>query len=681
MARPLLPRRAMPLLLLAAVPSLLAFDYGTPIIVRSEADIIELEYMGEIDEELRDQLLDLYDNPIDLNTANREDLVLLPEVTYSLADRIIEARDRVPFDRPAQLRDVVGRSIWNQVKPFVTTMEVPRPPEPLKGTISARYLDKYQDDKPPVLSLKAKVRYQKWLEAGVLVAEEQGVYGVEYHDEAIGGDGERVSVDGMRPVTSLERVYVSVDRGDWSLIMGHYKAGFGQRLTFDVTDKQRPHGFYQDLKYTEDYEDYDSYSTSRRLLGAAVRTERHLGEEGPRLDLTVFASSNPHDLYQNYFAQPGWESGDKKYVDNSDGEVVNATLPWVYREDIIGLNASLFWQKRIHAGFTGWGGHVSKAFDFNFRNTAMPNRDFYGALGLDGAYGVGMVDVFGEVALTDTGGLGARAETIIDPGMIEASVAMRYYGEGFDNPHSRGKSEPDQYGYDESYDRYDYIESGGYRDRDEIGPQVQVIFDPYGWIRLRAKGDLWHVPSLDITHAYLEGRLDLDPIEWLGFDIVGYLRDKDIAQGGRQQSYEDDNEEPAGAKEALGAGFTLQPTEPLIVQTFAKQVWEDASQDAYTDAFMKSRYAWGKVIWDAADNLELAGRFKVYDERIDIDGTGLEYWSAYGQVRGKLLGKLTLLARYEQVHVLYPEEEKTLGATEEDLATEHKLKVGVDFRF
>ena len=661
MPRSLTPQRVTPLLLLTTVPSLLAFDYGGPILVRSESDIIELEYSGEIDEELRDQLLDLFDNPLDLNTASRDDLVLLPEVTYGLADRIIERRSDRAFDNARQVRDVVGRSIYNQLKPFVTTMKVPEPPEPIKGQISARYLDNYSDDKPPMVSLKAKVRYHKWLEAGVLVAEEQGVYGVSY-------DNDTITVEGVRPVVSLERVYASIDRGDWAVMMGHYKAGFGQRLTFDVTDKQRPHGFYQDLRYTEDYEGYDSYSVSRRLLGVAASTERQLGAEGPRLDLTFFASSNPHDLYYTYFDP-------HDYSVTGDDVVEYPSFPWVYREDIVGVNASLFWAKRIHAGFTGWGGHVSKAFEFDFTNTPIPNRDFYGALGVDGAYGVGMVDVLGEVAITDTGGLGARAESVVDQGMVEASVAMRYYGEGFDNPHSRGKSEPDQYGRDESFEEYDYVIAGGDRDRDEIGPQVQVIFDPYGWIRLRAKGDLWHVPSQDINHAYAEARLDLDPIEYIGLDVVGYIRDKDIAEGGRDQSYQ----YGSGGKNALGVGLTSQPVEPLIIQLFAKQVWEDSSGDAYSDSFMLHRYAWGKIIWDVTGDVELTLRCKWYDERIDTDGTGKEYWSAYGQARGKLFNKLTLLARYEQQHVLYPDDEPDL--TEEQLATEHKLKVGVDFRF
>ncbi len=646
------PRRlAGPLLLVALVPSLLAFDYGTPILVRSEGDIIELEYMGEIDEELRDQLLDLYDNPLDLNTAARDDLYLLPDVTYAMADRIVARRGQGGFEGPREIRDIVGRSVWNQVKPFVITMKIPSPAEPMKGTVNLRYLDKFDDDKPPVATIKAKAKYRKWLEIGLLLAEENGVYGVDYGTDPI-------SIEGERPVVSLERVYASIDRGNWSVMIGHYKAGFGQRLTFDVTDKQRPHGFYNDLRITEDYQDYDSYSVSRRLMGVAAATERHVFDDSARLELTFFASSNPHDLYYSYIQPNDYDNDEVKYP----------SFPWVYREDIVGLNSTLFWSKRTHVGFTAWGGHLWKAYEFDFDNTPLPNRPYYGALGLDGAWGEGMVDVLGEVALTDSGGLGARLESVIDPGIVEASVAMRYYGEGFDNPHSRGKSEPDQYSVDDEYQDEEYWISGGYRDRDEIGPQVQAIFDPFGWMRIRAKGDLWHVPSMGINHAYAEGRIDIDPVGWGGIDLVGYMRDKDISQGGREQVYDSDG---AGSKNALGAGLRLQPVDSLIVQGFGKQIWEDVS--TFDDAYGNDRYAWGKVIWDITEDVEVAARFKYNEESVGNDNkaSGDDYWSVYGQARGRLFGVVTLFARYEQLHVLFEEVD----------AVEHKLKIGTDFKF
>ncbi len=648
------PRWLRPALLLALAPSLLAFDYGTPILVRSEADIIELEYLGELDEELRDQLLDLLDHRVDLNTASREDLYLLPDVTYSMVDAIMARREREPFRNTRELRDVVGRRTWTQVKPFVLAMEVAEPPEPVTGSVSVRYLDKLQDDRPPVVYLKTREKYRKWLEVGLLVAEEDDLYGVEYGDSGI-------TVEGKRPKVALERIYASVDRGSWELIVGHYAAGFGQRLTFDVTDKQRPHGFYTDLKIYEDYENYDSYSISRRLMGVAASTERHLGEGDVALQLTVFASSNPQDLYYTYFSP-------HDYTVTGEDEVDYPTFPWVYREDILGLNASLWWSKRTHLGATAWGGHVDKAFDFDFTGTPIPNRDFYGAAGIDGAWGQGIVDLLGEVAVTDTGGLGARVEGVVDPGIIESSLALRYYGTDFDNPHSRGQSEPDQFGWT-TYDEVDYVISGGDRDRDEIGPQLKFVFDPFGWLRIRGKGDLWMVPSEELTHSYIEGRVDIDPVAWGGLDLVAYMRDKDLSQGGREQDYDDDD--GAGSRSALGVGLRAQPIEDLIFQAFAKQIFEDSS--TYSDEFMKDRYIWGKLTWDITESWEVAGRFKLYDERIDTHDAGKEYSSWYGQVRARLFDSLTLFGRYEQV--------RDLDDPDADPNPEHKLKLGTDFRF
>jgi len=541
----------------------------------------------------------------------------------------------------------------------VFVIRQPDPGDPLKGSVAVRYLEMFEDETFPVLTLKAKAKYHKWLDAGVIVAEETGVYGVDYGETGI-------MVEGERPVVSLERIHAQAMRGSWTVLVGHYKAGFGHRLTFDVTDKQRPHGFSHDLVIHEDYEGYDSYSVPRRLLGVAANTRRHMLAEGAYLDLTVFASSNPQDLYYTYFDP-------HEYTVTGDGEVTYPTFPWVYREDILGLNSTLFWNQRTHVGVTAWGGHVDKQFEFDFTNTPIPNRPFYGAAGLDGAWGQGVVDLGAEVAVTDRGGVGARAETMVDPGFLEATVAFRYYGAGFDNPHSRGQSEPDQFGYTEGWEDYEYVESGGDRDRDEIGPQVQISSRPLGWLKVRAKGDLWHVPTRDLNHLYAEGRIAVDPVAWAGLDLVAYLRDKDLSTGGRGQDYDecDDDDVCSGSKVAYGAGLRLQPVEPVIWQIFGKYNLEDDTD--FPEGFMLDRYAWTKLVWDVTEALELTGRFKLYDERVDTHESGMEYLSWYAQARGRVIDALTLFARYEQV--------KDIDDPEADPNPEHKLKAGVDYRF
>ena len=649
-------------LLALLTPGLLGFDYGATILVRSDSDIHELYYLGEIDAELRDQLLDLLDDPIDHNSASREDLYLLPEITYTLADAIIAQRDKLPYDTPRQLRDLVGRRTWNQIRPFVVTTEVSASSEPIKGNVSLRYTDQFTDQRAPVIYAKSRQRYHKWLEAGLIVAEQSDLYGVEYGEKGI-------TVEGRRPSVMLERIYLSAERGDWSVIAGHYKIGFGQRLTFDVTEKLRPHGFSNDLKIYKDYENYDSYTVPKRMLGVAASTRRHLGDQGAYLDVTVFASSNHHDMYENDFTPSDVQVTDTDEIQEVGDSV---TFPWLYREDLLGLNTSLFWSKRTHLGFTAWGGHLDKRYDFAFTSYALPNRDFYGAAGVDGAYGAGAIDLYAEATVTDTGGFGARVESLLAVWLLETSLAFRYYGTGFDNPKARAKSEPDEFGLGEDDVQHDEDRTGGWRDRDELGPQLELSFDPLAWVRLRAKGDLWYQPSEEVTNAYLEGRLDLDPLSWAGVDLVAYLRDKDISQQGRELSYDTGNEAiQAGLKSACGAGLRLQPWEPTILQVFAKDIAYDHS--SYADTLAHDRYGWVKLIVDVTEQLELTARAKHYQERVDTPDSGKAYNSAYGQVKARLPGKITTHVRYEQVH--------DLDDPEADPNPQRKLELGVDFRF
>lgn len=472
------PRRF--LWLLPALWLLLAFDYGTPILIRTETDVYELEAAGEIDEEYRNQLLDLVTDPLDPNRATREELYLLPGVTWKLA--------------------------------------------------------------------------------------------------------------GRRPVVSLERAFVSLEKGGWTAFAGHYMAGFGQRLTFDVTDRARPDGLRHDLKLYEDYEKYDSYSVGTRLLGLAGARRWSL-PESRELELTLFTSFNPHDLYTSYF-QPN----DFTITDPDEPEFSTATMPRLYREDLAGVNATVHGARGGHVGFTAWGGRAVKQFDFDFTNRPIPNRSFYGAAGADFAASAGLADFYGEAAVTDSGGTAARVETVLSPSLLELSAAFRYYGPEYDNPHSRGRSQPDTVGYYESESDDDMV-AGGHRDRDEWGPQVQLTADPFSGLRLRLKGDLWQrrtLPVDDFWNAYAESRIDIDPLSWLGLDLVGSLRDKDIAVSGREYAYSysssDDQTEAEmekGQKMAAGAGLRLDPGDRVVLQVFGKHTWEDHS--SYDEDFARHR--------------------------------------------------------------------------------------------
>jgi hypothetical protein len=648
------PRRHAWLALLTLTPGILVgFDYGTTVLVRSEGDIQELWWMGEIDEELRDQLLELYSDPLDLNTATRDELVLLPELTHAMADAIIARRAQQAFTSPRQLRALVGPDNWAQCRPFVTVSSS-RGPGP-KGSVSLRSTEKLEDDRAPVAWVKARVRYEQGIEAGIIIAEQSDLYGVAYSDDGI-------SVQGRRPTVMLERAHVQLDRGSWSTIFGHYAIGFGQRLGLDVTDKLRPHGFSRDLRINQDYENHDSYTVPKRLLGAAASTTRALGEA--ELDLTVFASADPHDLYRNYFSPSDYTVDDP---DEEDEVGLYPTFPRLYREDLAGLNSTLHLGEHAQLGLTAWAGHLDRRMDFTFTSYAMPNRDWYGAVAVDGAASIGATDLYAEVAVTDSGGLGARAEGVLSTGLFEGSLALRYYGTGFDNPHSGAASQADQYSLGE--DEVDELDerTGGWRDRDELGPQVALVLDPAPWVRARVKGDLWHQPSTGLTHAWAESRLNLDPLAWLGLDLLASLRDKDLAEHGRQWAYDDDDDSlDRGQKLGLGAGLSLHPVEPVVLRAFAKQNAYDHAD--YPDGLALDRYGWLELIAEPGDRIELSARVKRYDARTDTE-SGDAYTSARAQLRARPAQRFTVLARYERV----------LDQGEDQ--AEHKLKAGLDLRF
>ncbi len=121
--------------LLFLAPFILGYDYGVDLSdITSEDDLWDLtewEYNydeeewvyagGDISEEDYELLRDLFNNPVDLNTASRKELYNLPAMTYPLADRIIAYRERYgPFEKPEDIKKVPGvEDIYPQIEPFI----------------------------------------------------------------------------------------------------------------------------------------------------------------------------------------------------------------------------------------------------------------------------------------------------------------------------------------------------------------------------------------------------------------------------------------------------------------------------------------------------------------------------------------------------------------------------------
>ncbi len=630
------PPRVLPLLL--AVPALLAFDYGTPIRVTSEDDVYELEYEGEIDEDMRDVLLDLLAEPLDPNTASREELQQLPDVTYALADAILAARRAKPFTDTSELRPLVGRPVWRQIEPFVEVARRADGQRRVSGSASARVMDASSDGEVPAGYARSRVKYAKWIEGGILVGEQEQLYGPDW-------SGAEPAFDGYGPRVRLERAYAAARRGVWSVIAGHYGMGFGQRLTFDETERERPQGWVAELKVDEQ-SDFDGYTVPRHLLGLAGTLEWPLAR-GPALRFTAWGSMSPHDLY---FADAGTARDNITVLGGEPPDY--PTLPRVYREDLAGGNATLAWSKDVHVGATAWVGRTVKAFDYEFSTADLPNASPYGAAGVDGAWSNGVLDLYGETAVTFTGGVAARVESVWNPAPAEVTLAARYYGIGFDNPHSRGSSQAD--------------ELTGQRDRDEVGPQAKVVWNATPWLRLGAKGDVWRRMTQDVWKAATEARIDVDPLDAVGVYVKGSLTDKDLSDGDEQPAYDCGTGRICqGRALAGGVGARLEPVPSVRLEAYYRERYETR-----TDDWQRDVYGWLKGSWRITDGVEITARYRREEERLG-ELPGAKFWSAYGAARVRLPGRVDLHGRYEWTHPL----------DDPGAPSERRFKAGVDVRF
>ena len=123
--------------LLSLAPFILGYDYGVDLSdVESEDDLGDLagewdydlgEYVdGEITNEEYEILKDLFDNKVNLNTADRDELYNLPEISYTLADKIIEYREKYGFFKSKEeVKNVpeITPETYGQIEPFIEVRE------------------------------------------------------------------------------------------------------------------------------------------------------------------------------------------------------------------------------------------------------------------------------------------------------------------------------------------------------------------------------------------------------------------------------------------------------------------------------------------------------------------------------------------------------------------------------
>ena len=505
----------------------LAAQYDGFVAVEDEEELLELYIDDVISEPDFRSLSRMLRRRVDVNLASREELYALPNLTYGEVDAILAYRKtHGAIEKLSELvtAGVLSAEKERAVAPFVR-MRV-RPKNDNEGALGgglARLRSVWALETPdaPAAALEVRLDSPMNISAGVAALFTRHRLGDVSYDAARG------ALSAAPPSSQLQvpKYYVYWENERFELVAGTYRIGFGQRLTFDSTDRYTPNGIEPDgsvnspgtelgiaCKRTSgeldsspcsgaDASNYTvpDFGWSEAQRGVAAGVKRVEFGDG-WLQAYVFASYQDRSIYQ-YEIYDRSVCVDPRLSDDAcsaprlyerqDRAASPApglsyyTLPNLYAETLGGANVSLFVDPRTHVGITGYAAFISWKVDelnLDFQEwSAAPGGGAFGAVGVDAAWGRGVADVFVEAtrSFDDAGGgFAGLVRSTATVGQHELEGSLRYYDSGFANPYAGPIAAADEF--------------EGNRARDEAGARVRYVGEVLPELQLLARADAWN---------------------------------------------------------------------------------------------------------------------------------------------------------------------------------------------
>ncbi len=562
-----------------------ATEYETFIDIDDEDDLLELNTAGDISAETFDTLVELLRRGVDLNTGKREDLYTLPNLNYAQVDAILRYREEVGFIHdPAMLvvAGVIDANILKSIAPFIYIVNPGVRYAATSGYVRLRTAYSPPDRRVPATVLDSQVSTLRHLTlgfAGTVTRQRVG-------DVRFDPDRDALSADAPRPRVVIPKFFAQWDTDQYSILAGTYRAGFGQRLTFDNTRNPTPNGIYRDLTiYPRPVrltrlckesagelgespctgETGDTYVTpdfrwQETLQGLAAGVKQLKMGSG-WLQAYAFMSLQSKSIYQYSIYDPS--ICDDPRLDSEDHPQCKAPtiyqrqpsplspasslsyqkLPRMYRDTTAGGNVSYFFNRRSWVGVTGYGTTIKwqtggKPLDFQ-ESARVPFGGPFGAVGINGAWGKRWSDLGVEVARSfdsmatasgsattvarGGGGFAAIMRHTATWGRHQLETSVRYYDRNYANPYARPIAGRDL--------------SEGQSARDEAGFRLRYAGRPTPKTNVRGTLNFWVPPSSGEPQIHLLARIDHVVTRWFLPGLWLEARDKDLRRNGWQQCY------------------------------------------------------------------------------------------------------------------------------------------------
>ncbi len=579
-----------------------ATPYEAFIDVETEDDLYDLLAASQISSETFEILRTLLARGVDLDSADRDAIYSLPNLTYDDVDAILAYRATEGFvGDPAAL---VGAGALTEQKllaiaPFLVVRSRDRGANRPRGWIKLSTRAANGDDRVPAMGVRARVMVGRRLTAGLAGSLTRLRIGAPVWDP--NRDGLIADAAALRP--NLPKLYVRYHGDELEMIAGSYRIGFGQRLTFDNSSDYTPNGIYFDDQLSRDDTLARRCRTSTgELAGSPCTTDLHYitpdfrWSEGLRgvaagvdhlaagtgyVQAYVWGSYAARSLYQyelvnraicadprndgdpNCAAPPVFvrPAGDPL---TATAEHTYQTLPDVYAEALVGGNLTFHARRRDYVGVTAYGATKQWLIDTpdgvqldTQEWSKVPTGNRFGAIGVNVGAGRGVWDYFGEATysfdeipkdskpgspITGGGGPAVILRTTRTVRHREFELSARYYDPNFVNPYAGPIAAAD--------------ELEGQRARGEHGVRARYT-GTHGGLTIHTVVDLWralanteassvyeYVPRLD-----LDVRGDLAGTERLRYGLGVHYQNKDLGRSSSNQCYEivfqdDQNGEP-----------------------------------------------------------------------------------------------------------------------------------------
>lgn len=550
--RPLIAFLAVTLLPLSAV----AREYSTEIDVADEKELRQLYYDGLLEDDEFDILLRLLEAPIDLNRAERGDLIQLPGVTQALANAIVEERTADgSYLLLADLASRVDALTMEDIRRFdsFVYLRVPSGTKPaFKGKLDVlvfKDFDGYrllENDYParsrsirqagygkgPAVGYGVQATILQWLDVGIAGVAQEGIRSIQYEPSS-----RDLYASWGTPTLRPYLGYARAVRPEGEVVVGTYHLSYGLGLVMNTIGGRERHGPSLRKSFGRSSDRIRQFDG---LLGGAARL---LALKAGRFqfDLSAFGSIRDYDTYSNYI---GLAEGE--ILDPVDSETLTPrvwvegnkvsylTIPNAIRVALAGGNATLRFNRRTHVGFTGYAALSDRTVIDGIPDDAQnellfrrrwPVANNFGAIGVNGAVGFGLINMAAEWALhiDQRPGNGLRFLFEVEPAWGEFVISLRHYDTTFANPYARSQAAPDSV--------------GGLRARNEQGVRLQATVHPIKSIRANVRIDLAHNIQYDIYDLEVRGSVRGKPVPWLGLQLFASIKNQDLALNGREFTY------------------------------------------------------------------------------------------------------------------------------------------------